>query len=169
MMFSVLFTISSWLAAFSCFCLWLLEGSGLLSFHSQSQNTFFFFFSAQNICVKMAFHPLLSKIWALHLPWTGVAADQQYELPLLAGRMHPPLFMPLSFNLVKGRLEKTPLIHNYSLLGFCCSCLKTKQKKKQNKATQPCLGKHQKSNAGCLSISFPWSNTQRFACLLVSC
>lgn len=70
MTFNVLFTSSSWLAAFSCFSLWLLEGSDLLSLHSQSKDLF----SALSNCLRTDFHP---SFYQKIEPWISLGLGQQ--------------------------------------------------------------------------------------------
>lgn len=169
MTFSVLFTISSWLTAFSCFSLWVLESSDILSLHSQSKIPFFGFFLAHSNCVKrlsIHFSQEMEPCWG--------SSRSAAEWSLWAGRMHPLLLMPSSFNSLKGGLHKTRLIHKCSsFISGKGACLwfvvvvvvvvfkgKTKQRS---------LMEHQDSNAEFLSISPPWSNTQRFVPLLRSC
>lgn len=165
MTFRVLFTVCSWLTAFSCFSLWLLEGSDILSLHSQSKIPSF---SAHSNCVKrlsIHFYQRMEPCWGSSRSATLSA--------LWAGRMHPPLPMPSSFSWGKGGLQKTPLIYKCSLLfiwgrgaclWFVVVVVVLKGKTKQHSLVWGST----RIQMQVLSISPPWSNTQQFVPFLIS-
>lgn len=164
MTFSVLFIICSWLTAFSCFSLCLLEGSDILSLHSESKIPFFF---QLRVIVWNGF-PF---VFIQRQSPAGAGADQQCEGSLWAGRMHPLLLMPSSFNSGKGGLQKTPLMHKCSLfiwrrgacLGFVVVVLKGKTK--QHSLV---WGSTRIQTQNSCQLAPPWSNTQWFVSLSMS-
>lgn len=155
--FSVLLTICSWLTAFSCFSLWLLEGSDILSLRSQSKIPFF---SAQSNCVKrlsIHFYQNTEPCWGSSRSATRVISLGWQDAPTA------PCALVLQLS-ERGTAEnptstQMQLVHlgEVSLLVVCCCCCCFER---QNKATQPCLREHLNSNTEFLSISPPWSNTQ---------
>lgn len=158
MTFSVLFTICSWLTAFSCFCLWLLKGSEFHHFTPILRSLLL----QLMVIVWNSFPFTFIRRWSP----TGAAADQQHEVAPTAPHA---LNLQLSERDTAENPTNTQMqlinLGEESLLVVCCNCYCFER---QNKATQPRLREHQNSNAEFLSISPPWSNTQQFALLLIS-